>query len=226
MCYDDGAVSRNPALSMCLTCSADASQSSFTQASGYCLIDKVCHANMEAGLECQYCDIAKATNACTLRDGWALYPYGSCNLINQTWTTQTATLPEFEWVVLDHGIGDSYGFFAAVAEDGIFVSGVSGANVTLTNSQTGVSLGSKEQGTDSDLFITKLAFDGTPLSIWTYSTTIFGFPIDMVYSNGYLAVAGYFSGEIIFGTTILTTQSAEQSLGFVVKFSAVDGAVL
>lgn len=224
VCYADGAASRVAMMAACLKCSTGDSQTSLTLADGYCLIDHVCYADGETGSACQYCDASRSKYAWTLRsDKFALAADGSCVAL-KTWTEQSATLPEFEWVVLDHGVGESFAYFHAVAEDGIFVSGRAGSNVTLRNSETGGSINSSGMG-DAGIFIAKVSLDGEPLSVWTYESTISEYPLDMAYSNGSLSLSGLFTGEITFGETTLTTTGAEQALGFIVKFSAVDGVV-
>lgn len=225
VCYADGAASRGATTAACLKCSTSDSQTSLTQADGYCLIDGVCYADGDLGSVCQYCDVSRSKHAWTLRsDKYTLAADGSC-VAMKTWTEQSAMLPEFEWVVLDHGVGESFAFFHTLAEDGLFVSGRAGSNVTLRNPETGGTIESTDMGDGTGMYIAKVSLDGEPLSIWTYKSSITEYPLDMAYSDGNLALSGLFTGEITFGETTLTTIGAQQVLGFVVKLSAVDGVV-
>ena len=73
--------------------------------------------------------------------------------VRATWTSQSPTLPEFQWVVLDYGVGsDSSAFSGVMGEDSVFFSGSMGRNMTMTNAQTGASLFANAT-TDSEIFI-------------------------------------------------------------------------
>mmetsp|Transcript_25714 Transcript_25714/g.83349 ORF Transcript_25714/g.83349 Transcript_25714/m.83349 type:complete len:1153 (+) Transcript_25714:65-3523(+) len=214
------------------SCKSDAT----TIANGFCFINNVCYevdapsrALLGTDDACLSCSPGDSQTSFTLADGFRLAADGTC-AATTTWTTMSSKLPTFEWVVLDHGFSESYGFFSAVADDGIFVSGVMGAHVTLTNPLTGHSLDESVESSsdaDSDIYIAKVSFDGAPLSIWRYPSTTDEFAMDMTYgsSDTSLALVGYFLGEISFGGTTLSSGSSDPYVAFVVVLSAETGAV-
>lgn len=119
----------------CMRCSASLSQTSFTQSDGYCLINGVCHAHGESGSICQYCDVTQSMNSWSVREGFYV-AQGVCR--STTWTTQSSKIPEFDWVVIDHGDGFYYPKGHAVTADAVFMFGVAwDASIVMSNPETG-----------------------------------------------------------------------------------------
>jgi len=237
-CYAEGQASRALNTQACLSCSPADSQTSFTLADGSCLIDGVCYFHGMEGTECQYCDALTSTDSWTLRDGWYV-ANGAC--YERAWTTHSATVPDFDWVIVDHAGGDSYSLYSAVGDGALFVSGLMANSVNLTNVVTGESLASIDEDNDQDIYLAKISLEGKPLAIWTYPTTNgyywlrsnttgpapdeYTFPDDLTYGDGYVAVAGTFAGEIVFGPGDKTVTATGQQ-GYVAKLDANDGTAL
>lgn len=162
---------------------------------------------------------------------------------NATWTTQDADLPEFEWVVLDHGSAGTFGYAGAVSKDFTFAAGFALGDLKVTNVATGESIASLGLGrggnaatsflTVYDMFIVKTDLNGTPLGMWTYEGNDFDLVTDLKANDDHdlLAVAGLFSGNLTLGAFVLSSQAeADPFFGvagerFVALLSATTGEV-
>lgn len=233
VCYADGTPARGVSAEACMSCSAEDSKASFTTAAGYCFIDGVCHADGASGTTCQYCNVSISTDSWTLRsDRYTLAADGSCVAL-ATWTTQSPTIPEFEWVVVDYGMTYNLGLGAASTSDSIFVAGVTTNSITLFNAQTMESLTSTDEGGDFDMYIAKVSFDGTPQKVWMYpggkrgTRTFVELPLHLASSQDemYLAMVGYFEVNMTFGNETFTTSGTGRD-GYVAKISALNGEVI
>lgn len=89
--------------------------------------------------------------------------------------------------------------------------------VTLANSQTGA---------DSDLYVARVGFDGTPESVWLYDGRGEELAPQLASSadGTALALAGYFDVTMPLGDQTFVNAGGPLD-GYVVKLSAADGAV-
>jgi len=113
-----------------------------------------------------------------------------------TWDhPQQAELPSHEWLVVDHAPGTSFGLGVCVAGNSVlasaqitshphgwivpptpstrlrtqvFTAGSMAYGITLTNAATGASVEGSNEGEDRDIFLAKIALDGTPAAVFTY----------------------------------------------------------
>jgi len=234
-CYESGESSRGFTEQACMACSPADSQSTFTMASGYCFIDGACYADGAPGSVCQSCDVSVSTDSWTLNsDDYTLGADGTC-IARTTWTTQSATLPQFEWVVLDHADGNSMGYGVTIADGHAFVSGSMKTVVRVENPETGEAIETTDEGTDGDVFLAKVSLDGAPTAIWTYSGSLNEFPAHLATSrdDAFVSMTGYFAGSITFGDfSFFNGKDGSQEIharelddGFVVKIAAANGTV-
>lgn len=233
VCYADGTPARQLSAEACMSCSADDSQASFTKAEGYCVIEGTCYADGFSTTTCQYCNVSVSTDSWTLRsDRYTLAADGSCVALT-TWVTQSPTIPEFEWVVVDYGMTFNLGLGAASTSDSIFVAGVTTNSITLFNAQTMESLTSTDEGSEFDLYIAKVSFDGSPQEVWMYpggkrgANTFVEMPLQLASSQDetYLAMVGYFEVNMTFGNQTFTKSGLGRD-GYATKISAVNGEVV
>ena len=236
-CYVDGAPSRG-VNEGCLRCDASKSPTSLTQTDGSCFIDGVCYSDGEFGSDCQYCDMTISSTAWTVVEGQ--YVVDKC--YNTTWTSPTPTLPEFDWVVVDHGAASTFGFTGWITMDAVFSGGFAlFGDINATNFQTGESITSTGLGvggslsnviTVYDLFVVRTTLDGKPEAVFTYEGTDADILVDISASQdgAYLALCGLFSGNLTFGPGLRLTSEApvDPNLGlgvdrFVAMVSATTG---
>ena len=144
-----------------------------------------------------------------------------------TWTTQSPMIPSFEWFVFDHGESNRTSPGLAVAGGAVFLSGITGHEDPHFQNwfQFEGHDHDHEEEEDhddeegGDLFLVKVAVNGTPAALWTYgnAATVAG----LVGSDESLAMFGSYIGDDIFGFTNVTTPPT----GFVAKVNAMDGGV-
>ena len=246
-CYAHGDPSRSLATESCQSCDAVKSQTSWTTSPASCLIDGKCYAHgassSEPTTECQYCDVFSSTSTWEVRQGQYVV---DDRCFNATWDGIHKTeLPQFDWVVVDHGTASTLGFVGAITKDAVFSGGFAlFGDLNATNFQTGASVTSSGLGvggdfsnifTVYDMFIVKTTLDtGEPQDIWTFQGTDADLLLDMSASRDdqYLAVSGLYSGNLSFGGNWNLTTSPEASVDpnlglaferFVAKISAISG---
>lgn len=147
-----------------------------------------------------------------------------------TWTSQSALLPEYDWVVVDHGDGFSWTHGITTTPDAVFISGVSSDTVEVANAQTGEAITSVDTGSNFDVHLTKVTLDGKPQAVWIFpgakNNAVHG--LASTPDGNTLAMVGAFTANVTFGDITLDTTIRGDSTkveGYVVKLSAQSGEV-
>lgn len=143
-----------------------------------CSVDGVCYPHETGPDDCRYCDVIKDRRGLQVRSSF-YYVDNFCYPV--TWTTQAPYLPEFDWVVIDHGNASSFGFASTITSKAIYLGGFAvGDEMTATNVQTGESITFPQSvgsgaGTSIvelyDIFVVKTRLDGKPEAVWAYEGT-------------------------------------------------------
>jgi len=156
---------------------------------------------------------------------------------------QSELLPKHEWIVLDHGAGQSFGMGVATSDEFVYVAGTMLDQLDMKNPTMETIVSAKSEkltSADRDVFLSKIRKDGTPEAIFLYPGEGSEGPVRLKATDDgkHVIMAGYFRGTIDFGGTLLKYEGGNTLAdgtdcgrrcpndGFVAKLNADDGSVV